>query len=186
MNTCYICHRNDDEVRTFLIELVQNELNQEEQFVKIEMEDENKKVLDLQAEWEILKTKASNDISNIMGNDIFYLLKNVAVNQNVDLKEYFDRAGAVLGNSINSIKIKDIENELRDKIDKIKNLNEYNTRLENTRTKYQISIDEIKENKNLIQKTKIKLSKNDIDDMIDEVHIDICSVCRGLIKSFEL
>ena len=118
MNTCYICHRSDEEVRIFLLEMIQNELKQEEQFVKIEMEDENKKILDLQSEWEILKKKASSDISNIMGNDIFYLLKNVAANQNVDLKEYFDRAGAVLGSSINSIKVKDIEDELKIKLTK--------------------------------------------------------------------
>jgi hypothetical protein len=182
MKICYICHRTEEEVRNILVEQLQTELQQEEQFTRIEMENENKKILDLQEEWEILKKNAANDISNIMGNDIFYLLKNVAANQNIDLKQYFDKAGSVLGNSINSIKVKDIEAELKDKIDKIKNLSEYNNRLDETRKRYQSTIDDLNGTKDLIKQLKIKLSNSSLQKQ-SEVNIEVCDVCLGIVKS---
>jgi hypothetical protein len=184
MSTCYCCRRNEEEVRNAIIEMLQTELKDEEQFVKMEMEEENKKILDLQEEWEKLKKKTTDDISNIFGMDVFYLLQNVASNQNVDIKKYFEKAEQVLGNSINSIKVNDIEKELNDKIDKVKNLTEYNTRLAETRIRFQERINDIRVDKSLLQKKRIDIrDPKKQSSNREDVEVDICRICIGVMNT---
>jgi hypothetical protein len=184
MSICYCCHRNEEEVRNAILEILQTELKEEEQFVKMEMEEENKKILDLQEEWERLKKKTTDDVSNIFGMDVFYLLQNVASNQSVDIKKYFEKAEQILGNSINSIKVNDIEKELKDKIDKVKNLTEYNIRLGETRIRFQERINNIKTDKWLIQKKRIDIKEPEKKSATrEDVSVAICRICSELMKA---
>jgi hypothetical protein len=184
MSTCYICHRTEEEVKKYLLEQIDERIKQEEQNIKMEMEENNKKVLDLKEEWENIKVKASSDISTIMNNDVFYLLKNVAVNQNIDLKSYFDRAGEILGSSINSVKAKDIESKINEKIEEVKNLGEYTSRVEQIRNKYKMIIEILNEKYDIIKEIEVMVIKNEKIDGEATINVPICDICFQLTEGY--
>jgi hypothetical protein len=129
MRSCYCCRRNEAEVRDELLRLAEEEYGAEERFVRLEMEAEDKKVLDLQAEWESLRKKASENLAGIFSVDVFSLLKGGPAAPSGAIDSFLKNADKALGSALGGLEPSSVEREIREKIEMIRNLGDYSGRM---------------------------------------------------------
>jgi hypothetical protein len=170
MKTCYCCRRNEEEVRSELLRLVQEDFENEEKFVRMEMEEENKKVLDLQEEWESLKRRAANDLADVFKIDVFSILKGNSPVKADGLEAFFKNAEKALGSRLGAISPDSIERDIRDKIDSIKNLTEFNERMIEARERYEKAREAIGREKDWIVNATMRVGES-------SQGIPICKAC---------
>jgi hypothetical protein len=170
MKTCYCCKRNEDEVRKDLLAINKEKFENEDKFVRLEMEEENKQVLDLEKEWEDIKQKASSSLNDLFKVDIVSLLSNQLSSTSM-IPDFLKRAESVFGNSLRTMNPLDIEKEIRKKIDQIKNIPEYENRIKKARDHYQEKEKQISNVNSLMIERTIVLGAG------MEMQVPICVVC---------
>jgi hypothetical protein len=172
MRSCYCCGRSEDEVRDELLRIADEEYAAEDKFVRMEMEEEDKKVLDLQREWENLRQKASDNLAGIFSVDVFSLLKGGASSQGGAIDSFLKNAEKALGSAVSGLDPDSVEREIREKIEMIKNLNDYNGRMTAARERHERLRDSILREKEWLTTTTIKLGENALT-------APICRVCAS-------
>jgi hypothetical protein len=172
MKTCYRCKRNDDEVRKELLAINKEQFESEDKFVRLEMEEENKQVIDLEKEWEDIKQKASNSISDIFKVDLISVLNNQLSSTSL-IPDFLKKAEMVFGNTMKTMNPMDIEREIRKKVEQIKNIPEYENRITKARDQYVEKEKQIANERNLI------IERNLVVGNGIELKVPICIVCRN-------
>jgi hypothetical protein len=169
---CYCCGRTKEEVIETMKQIAKAEYEASEQIIKLEMETENKKIMDLQAEWEALKQKVSTDISSIFTIDIKTLLEG-KIGESDTLLTFLKNAEKVIGTNLNPATM---EREFQDKLDKMKNLDEFNKRVAEARRKYEMALQEITREKQWLLKREFKVGSTILQ-------IPVCRICSGAPQS---
>lgn len=172
MRSCYCCRRSEDEVRDELLRLAAEEYEAEEKFVRMEMEEENKKVLDLQAEWEGLRKKATENLAGIFSVDVFSLLKGGASAPVGALDSFLKKADAALGSALGGLGPNSVENEIREKIEMIRNLGDFSGRMAAARERRDGLRDSIMREKAWLANAAIPVGER-------EQKVLICRVCAS-------
>jgi hypothetical protein len=170
MRTCYCCKRNEDEVRNELLAINKEKFEDEDKFVRLEMEEENKLVLDLEKEWEDIKQKSSSRLNDLFKVDIVSLLSNQLSSTSM-IPDFIKRAESVFGNTLKTMNPMDIEKEIRKKIDQIKNIPEYENRIKKARDQYLENEKQISNVNNLIIERTIVFGSG------INMQVPICIVC---------
>jgi hypothetical protein len=134
------------------------------------MEEENKKVIDLEKEWEEMKQKASSSLNDIFKVDIVTLLSNQLSSTSM-IPDFLQKAELVFGNTLKNMNPMDIEKEIRMKIEQIKNIPEYENRTNQARDLYQEQEKQIGTVKNLIIEKTIAFGSG------MEMQVPLCIIC---------
>jgi len=116
-------------VRDELLRLADEEYGAEEKLVRMEMEEEDKKVLDLQAEWESLRKRATENLAGIFSVDVFSLLKGGPSAPGGAIESFLKNADKALGSALGGLEPSSVEREIREKIEMIRNMGDYNGRM---------------------------------------------------------
>ncbi len=169
---CYICGRTKEEVIEAMKQLAKTEYEASEQIIKLEMETENKKIMDLQEEWEALKRKVSTDISSIFTIDIKTLLEG-KIGESDTLLTFLKNAEKVIGTNLNPATM---ERDFQDKLDKMKNLDEFNKRVADARKKYETALEDIPREKQWLLKRELKIGSF-------VLQVPVCRICSGAPQS---
>jgi hypothetical protein len=172
VKACYCCRRNEDEIRNELLRLIQEDYDDEDKFVRMEMEEEDKKALDLQEEWESLKKKAAAGMADIFSVDVFSILRGGPSVEANALGAFIKNAEKALGGTLANISPNSIESEIRDKIEKIKNLNDYNERMVASKRRYESARESIMKEKSWFAKKSVRIGESSQE-------IAICRICSS-------
>jgi hypothetical protein len=159
-------------VRDELLRLAEEDYEAEERFVRLEMEEEDKKVLDLQAEWESLKKKASRDLAGVFSVDVFSLLRSGPSAPGGAIESFLKNADAPLASALGGLEPNSVEREIREKIEMIRNLGDFNGRMTAARDRRERLRASIMKETGWLANVKVAVGEQ-------EQTVHICRICAS-------